>query len=120
MGYETRLIIGTKHDNKEKKGIYVIIVAEVDLCKSCFHDTYLEKDDTLHPAYFTDFSGKEITKDLYNAPLYCVDPSKVLAKIKLNNKETPTYRRYDAAIAVLEALIPAFHTEQLTCLLYGH
>ncbi len=123
MGYETKLIIGRLTDMKgfkNKDCDFVITIAEIDLCKCCFYDTYIDKDSDTHKVYFYGTDGDtEIVKDRYDSQLFAIDPKKVLDMMEAANK-TDKYRRYQAAIPMLKSLIKTFKNENLTCILYGH
>jgi hypothetical protein len=121
MGYETRLIIGSLttmkgHENKDCD--YVIPIAEIDLCKSCFYDTYLDQEKDTHKVYFYE-GDNEIITDKYGKQLFAIPPAKVLKKMQQENKKE-YYRRYAAAIPMLKSLMKDFKSENLTCILYGH
>lgn len=121
MGYEIKLIIGTVHKAlpDDPADLYLIEVAMIDLCKSCFGNTWIDESDKKNTIYFCDI-GTNVSDDLYGSKLYPIDPKKVLAKIKENNKGKDKYRRYNAAIPLLENLIADFPDEGLKCILYGH
>lgn len=123
MGYETKLIIGKLTDLKgyeNKDCDYVSIIAEIDLCKSCFYDTWLNKETDTHKVFIYGTDGDtEISKDRYGNQLFSIDPSKVLDMMEAANKKEK-YRRYMAAIPLLKSLIKTFKGENLTCILYGH
>jgi hypothetical protein len=123
MGYETKLIIG-QHINfgDIDNGLFcVITIAEIDLCKSCFIDTYIDKNRDTQKCFIYGSDGHtKITKDKYGSELVLVPPSEVLGKMKDNNKGKNKYRRYSAAIPMLESLIKDFPEENLTCVLFGH
>lgn len=122
MGYETKLIIGTKTDMKgyeNKDANFVIEIASIDLCKSDFYDTQLNKEEDTELVYIYGSNGNtEITMDCYGSRLYAINPKKVL-KFMQNANNTAKYRRYNAAIALLKSLIKDFE-DDLTCILYGH
>jgi hypothetical protein len=123
MGYETKLIIGRKTDmkgNQYKDANFVIQVASIDLCKSCFYDTYIDKEEDTEKVYIYGSDGNtEINQDSYGSRLFAIAPEKVLKMMqKANRKEK--YRRYNAAIPLLKSLIKDFEGENLTCILYGH
>jgi hypothetical protein len=123
MGYETKLIIGKKTDMKELQNEganFVIEIASIDLCKSDFSDTQLNKEEDTELVYIYGSDGNtEITKDEYGSKLYAIEPKKVLRFMQNANK-TAKYRRYNAAIPLLKSLIKDFEGENLTCILYGH
>ena len=122
MGYETKLIIGIKTDMKgyeNKDATYVIEIASIDLCKSDFYDTQLNKEEDTELVYIYGSDGNTaITTDRYGSRLYAVNPKKVL-KFMQNANKTAKYRRYNAAIPLLKSLIKDFGSE-ITCILYGH
>ena len=122
MGYETRLIVGFMSSGKildGDHGRYVIKIADIDLCKACFSYTFIDEADKENPVNTSIDGNENCWKDLYGAELYGVDPKKVLAKMKQANKHEG-YRRYRAAIPMLESLIEDFKNQELTCILYGH
>jgi hypothetical protein len=123
MGYKTKLIIGTKNSNnifKENGYNWLNVIAEIDLCKSVFCDTYIDKEKDTEKMFIYGSDGNtKITKDLYNSPLFAIDPKKVLEMMLAANK-IAKYRRYNAAISMLKSLIKDFKGEDLTCILYGH
>lgn len=122
MGYETKLIIG-KNTNAPLEDIdasYVSVIATIDLCKSVFYDTWIDKDDVTKKVFFYGSDGNTVIKqDSYGNPLYAIDPIKVLNMMIDANREEE-YRRYQAAIPMLESLIKTFEGENLICILYGH
>lgn len=123
MGYETKLIIGRKtnmegYKNKDAK--FVIVVAEIDLCKSVFGGTYIDKEQDTEKVYIYASDGDtEIVEDRYGDRLFAVNPKKVLKMMQDANKPEK-YRRYNAAIPLLKSLIKDFKNEDLTCILFGH
>lgn len=123
MGYETKLIIGRKtnmegYQNKDAN--FVIEIASIDLCKSDFYDTQLNKEEDTELVYIYGSDGNtEIVEDRYGKRLYAIEPKKVL-KFMQNANKTAKYRRYNAAIPLLKSLIKDFKDEELTCILYGH
>jgi len=118
MGYETRLIIGRKFEEEIEYGMtYFSKIAEIDLCKSNFFDTFLDKDRYTERLYFYDGYDK-IETDMYGKPLFSVPPAEILEFMKKHNRER--YRRYNAAIPLLKSLIKDFQDENLTCILFGH
>jgi hypothetical protein len=123
MGYETKVIIGTKNSNnifKENGCNWLNVIAEIDLCKSVFYDTYIDKEKDTEKMFIYGSDGNtKITKDSYNSPLFAIEPKKVLEMMLAANK-IAKYRRYNAAIAMLKSLIKDFKGEDLTCILYGH
>jgi hypothetical protein len=117
MGYEIKLLVGYVFPHaKGRKSLSEI--ASIDLCKSVFHHTYIDESDKENPVgiYHGD---KVIYKDSYDELLYAIDPQKVLDAMVSANKKQP-YRRYKAAIPMLESLIADFATEDIKCVLYGH
>ena len=123
MGYETKLIIGIKTDMKgfiNKDANFVIEVASIDLSKSHFPDTQLNKEEDTELVYIYGSDGNtEIVEDRYGSRLYAIEPNKVLKFMQEHNKKEK-YRRYTAAIALLKSLIKDFREGELTCILYGH
>lgn len=123
MGYETKLFIGRKTDMKgfkNKDANFVIEVASIDLSKSHFPDTQLNKEEDTELVFIYGSDGNtEIVEDRYGSRLYAVNPKKVLNFMQEHNKKE-RYRRYTAAIALLKSLIKDFRYEELTCILYGH
>jgi len=123
MGYETKLIIGTKTNMqgyKNKDCVCVIQVASIDLCKSIFRDTWIDKERDTEKVYFYGSDGNtEIIKDEYGSRLFAINPSEVLSMMDQANK-IEKYRRYNAAIPLLKSLINDFQHDNLTCILYGH
>lgn len=123
MGYETKLIIGTKtnmYGYENKDCLFVIQVASIDLCKSCFYDTFIDKEkDTEKVFIYATDGDTEITKDEYGSQLVSIEPNKVLEMMVEANK-VKEYRRYNAAIPLLKSLIKDFKHDNLTCILYGH
>lgn len=121
MGYETKLIIGTLTNMKSFTYTdcnWVNKIAEINLCKCCFHGTQIEPNVESTKVYF--FHGnEEIIEDSYGCQLYAINPKDVLAIMVKANKEE-NYRRYNAAIALLKSLIKDFKNENLTCILYGY
>lgn len=121
MGYETRLIVGFLATGKMLEGDhgrYVVTIATIDLCKSVFRATYIDESDKTIPVNASIDGNSNCWKDLYGKELYAVDPKKVLNKMKEANK-SERYRRYRAAIPMLESLIEDFKGQELTCILYG-
>lgn len=121
-GYETRLIIGTLDNAIEVENPkFVSVIAEIDLCNTdVFFDTYLDKErDTERVFIYASDDETHITQDKYGSPLLAVPPKEVLKLMVAANKEHP-YRRYQAAIPMLESLIETFKYENLTCILFGH
>ena len=105
---------------QNKDANYVIEIASIDLCKSDFFDTQLNKEEDTELVYIYASDGNtEITMDCYGSRLYAVNPKKVL-KFMQNANKTAKYRRYNAAIQLLKSLIKDFKDEGLTCILYGH
>ena len=123
MGYETKLIIGTKNsDNifKENGYNWLNVIAEIDLCKSIFYDTYIDKEKDIEKMFIYGSDGNtKITHDSYNSQLFAIEPKKVLEMMQNANK-VEKYRRYNAAIPMLKSLIKDFKGQDLTCILYGH
>lgn len=123
MGYETELIIGKLTDRKGSKNKdcnYVIPIAQIDLCKSVFYDTCLDKETDTNKVYIYESDGDtEMSKDKYGAQLFAIDPNRVL-KMMQDEQIKGKYRRYSAAIPLLKSLIKDFKKENLTCILYGH
>ncbi len=123
MGYETKLIIGKLTDMKGVKNkdcFYVIPIAEIDLCKSVFYGTYIDKEINTIKVYIYGSDGNtEISKDKYGSQLVANNPKQVLKLMQDANKESK-YRRYSAAIPMLKSLIKDFKKENLTCILYGY
>ena len=123
MGYETKLIIGKncgKLSLEDTDASYVNVIATIDLCKCVFFDTWIDKDVDTEKVYFYGSDGNTvISKDQYDCPLFAIDPTNVLNMMKDANGEEK-YRRYSAAIPMLESLIKTFEGENLTCILYGH
>lgn len=125
MGYETKLIIGKTYPNlmieSDKGKLYVAIIATIDLSCSCFTDTVIDEGDNKEAfIYSTSITVEEkIEVDCYGKTLYAIDPIKVLNVMKKAHKKE-YYRRYAAAIPMLESLIKDFKTENLKCILYGH
>jgi len=122
MGYETKLIIGRLTDMKGMKlkdADYVIPIAQIDLCNSCFEDTFLNKETDTHKVYFYPDGDTETGTDCYGSTLFAIDPKRVLNKMVKANK-VEKYRRYNAAIPLLRNLIKDFKGENLTCILFGH
>jgi hypothetical protein len=123
MGYETKLIIGIKTNMnfiENKDAAYVIEIASIDLCKSDFPDTQLNKEEDTELVYIYGSNGNtEIIEDRYGSRLYAIEPKKVL-KFMQNANKRAKYRRYNAAIVLLKSLIKDFENENLTCILYGH
>lgn len=123
MGYETKLIIGRKTNLegfKNKDAKFVIEVASINLCKSDFPDTQLNKEEDTELVYIYSSDGDtKIIEDRYGRRLYAIEPNKVL-KFMQNANKTAKHRRYNAAIALLKSLIKDFKDEHLTCILYGH
>lgn len=121
MGYETTLIIGIAHQpciKSDRGKWHVSEIASIDLCKSCFHSTRINKElDTLK-AYFYGTNGKKVQKDLYGEELFLIDPKEALQMIKEANKIN--YRRYNAAIPMMEVIINSFPELIIKCILYGH
>lgn len=124
MGYETKLIIGTLTHMKcfkDKNDCDLVLeIASINLCKSCFYDTWLNKERDTHRVYFYGSDGNtEISTDRYGSQLFSIDPKEVLKLMEQENKPEP-YRRYNAAIPMLKSLIKDFKGEKLTCILYGY
>jgi hypothetical protein len=120
MGYETLLIVGTPCQSLREGYKYVLRIAEIDLCKAVFSHTWIDESDKGQLAEVVHGGDQDCIKDLYGSPLYCVSPQKVLDKMKAANKGMGKdgYRRYNAAIPMLESLINDF-PEGLTCVLFG-
>lgn len=122
MGYETKLIIGIKTDMKgyeNKDATFAKEIASINLCKSDFCDTQLNKEKDTELVYIYGSDGdKEIAHDEYGNRLYAVNPKKVL-KFMQNANKAAKYRRYNAAISLLKSLIKDFDNN-LTCILYGY
>jgi len=123
MGYETKLIIGTKTDMEglQSEGAnWVMEIASIDLCKSCFYDTFIDREVDTEAVYIYGSDGNtQISKDCYGSTLFAVAPEKVLKMMQDANK-IEKYRRYNAAIPLLKSLIKDFKGQNLTCILYGH
>lgn len=123
MGYETKLIIGNLTDMKgmeNKECFWVKTIAEIDLCKSVFFDTYIDKELNTTKVYIYGSDGDtEISKDRYGSHLLAIGPKYVLKMMQDAHKESK-YRRYAAAIPLLKSLITSFKKENLTCILYGY
>ena len=127
MGYETKLIIGKVYPSmvleSDNGKLFVSEVASIDLSGSCFTDTVIDKEDTQQAfIYSTSRTTEEkIEVDCYGKLLYAIKPQKVLDMIKKEHKKE-YYRRYAAAIPMLESLIADFddEIEPLMCVLYGH
>lgn len=122
MGYETKLIIGRLTDMKGtnlKDADYVIPIAEINLCTSCFFDTFLDKETDTHKVYYYPDGDTETGKDKYGSTLFAIDPKRVLKMMTEANK-IEKYRRYNAAIPLLRNLMRDFKGENLTCILFGH
>ena len=123
MGYETKLIIGVKHSGNlfQENGFnWLNEVASIDLCKSCFYDTYIDKEKDTEKLFIYGSDGNtKITEDRYGSPLLAIEPKNVLKMMVAANK-VEKYRRYNAAIPMLKSLIKDFEGENLTCILYGH
>lgn len=125
MGYETRLIVGFMSSGQIMKGDhgrYVIKIADIDLCKSCFHSTIIDESDKANPVNTSLDGDSNCWKDLYGNELFGVDPVAVLHAMEKANKSLASeggYRRYRAAIPMLESLIKDFEGQELTCILYG-
>lgn len=125
MGYETKLLIGQISQSvKTGDRCYFSQIASIDLCKTdIFKDTRIELEKPLEDfthVYIYDSSGnKEITEDFYGSPLVANDPKKVLELMKKSHKKE-YYRRYAAAIPLLQSIIDDFTELELACVLYGH
>lgn len=122
MGYETTLIVGFMSSGKILEGDhgrYVITIASIDLCKSVFNCTFIDEADKNNPVNASIDGNSNTWKDLYGKELYGIDPKKVIDKMKKANQRE-SYRRYRAAIPMLESLIEDFKGQELTCILYGH
>lgn len=121
MGYETKLIIGQLTDmegHKNKDCKYVSVIAEINLCKSVFSDTWIDKEKDTEKVYF--YEGEnEIVTDKYGSQLFAVNPKEVL-KMMVEANKVEKYRRYSAAIPMLSSLIKSFKNQKLTCILYGY
>ena len=119
MGYETKLIIGVSYNHLEKDR-YLSVVATIDLCKSDFKDTFMDKETDTKTIFFYGTDGNtQIREDMYGSKLFEISPEKVLKFMKDHNK-IHTYRRYNAAIPLLSNLIKGFKGENLKCILFGH
>jgi hypothetical protein len=124
MGYETKLYFVEKsaHPLNIDDGVaYCNVIATIDLSKAGEGALarLVRNSRPKEPAVyvFADDGNTHITRDRYDECLSVMDPADVLAAIKKDNAHEP-YRRFAAAIALLEALIPAF--EDLKVLGYGH
>lgn len=123
MGYEIKLIIGTKNSNnifKENGCNWLNVIAEIYLCNSIFYSTYIDKENDTEKMFIYGSDGNtKITHDLYNCPLLAIEPKKVLEMMQHANK-VAKYKRYNAAIPMLKSLINDFKGQNLTCILYGY
>ena len=127
MGYETTLIIGKVYPSivlpSDNGKIYVGSLASIDLSGSDFCGTQIDQTDTQEAFFYTNSRTNEekVEKDCYGAKLYAIDPQKVLNSLKEFQAKS-YYRRYAAAIPLLESLIKDFdpEIEPLKCILFGH
>jgi hypothetical protein len=128
MGYETRLYIGEVHNSFIKGSQkntedcdYFGIIAMIDLCKTgIFTPNNGEPEKNTRKVYIYGTDGDtQITKDCYGDQLFAIEPKDVLQKMIEANKQEK-YRRYEAAIPLLKALIKSFPKGTLKCILYGY
>jgi len=121
MGYETKLYICYRTDyrgGKNRDCTSLIEIARIDLCKSAFQDTILDRElDTEKVCLLQ--NDDDIEKDNYGKQLFAVDPIRVLEFLKKHNKLN-AYRRYNAAIPMLENIVIDFREEKICCVLFGH
>lgn len=122
MGYETKLIIGTLTNSKgfkNKKCDWLNEIASIYLSKCCFYDTYINKDTDTHKVFIYASDGdKEIATDKYGNQLFAIDPTQVL-NMMIEDNAKQQYRRYNAAIPLLQSLIYSFN-DDLKCILFGY
>jgi hypothetical protein len=122
MGYETKLIIGKATNQTYNNQTWFHDMATIDLSKCGYASHICQLDhkntDLSKIWYFYAEDGNtQITTDRYGAHFKPVPIGVVLDALK-QDEENSRYRRYQWAIALLEAMID--DKEGLSVLLYGH
>ena len=123
MGYEVKLYVGENCGDAvrdEKSGAFFSVIGMVDLCKPGRGEVSdLSEQATGAPVYlYSDDGNTKLTHDRYDKRLTAVPVADVLAAIKAENAGL-AYRRYDMAIAMLEAAQHQFG-DRLCCVMFGH
>lgn len=130
MGYETEIYLVTSHEPRlDGEPAFCLEVARVDLCKTgrgtpvsdviaASHQRSRENGWKPYVDYSDDDGDKPAWEDCYGEPLGVVGVDHFLAALVASNKEDP-YRRFDIAIAMLEAAKGKF-SSGLCILTRGH
>jgi hypothetical protein len=124
MGYETKLIIGTVIDQKDKEGRqWFTADVELDLCK-CGYDSNINglhmRKGTDEKVYWYGLDGNTIfTKDRYDEEpvVYTID--QVINALEKDALESD-YRRFKWALSLLSSIREAQQGEEFKVLLFGH
>lgn len=126
MGYETKLLIGTrsKFGNVDEEIKWFNIYASIDLCK-CGYDSNIGNIPIAHKGskplvYWYGFDGNlEITKDRYDE---MPKPISIQTVIKALEKDIKVdqYHRFKWALSLLNGMQNECGREELEVLFYGH
>jgi len=122
MGYETRIYISRVDSDG-----YCNQIAMIDLCKcgDGAFATLVKKSTPSEPKHYlyvgTDKDGDEnkIDTDMYDSPLSCMDATKALEALRIDNLNV-AYRRFTIAIALIEKAIDGFGEDDIKIVGFGH
>ena len=124
MGYEIKIIVGTKSLISSDPAAYLQVIGEIDLCKPGYDSNIylLNKNNRTFPkgyTYHSDGNTKMIV-DSYGEDLLHYPIDIVLESLKKDCK-ADNYRRFKVARDFLESIKKNFsENEEITCFLYGH
>jgi hypothetical protein len=124
MGYEIKLVIGTRGYDRQDK--WVGVVATLDLCKCGYGGAITQlneerKSDDGKTYYYADDGNTQVKKDSYDDPLRVRTLAETVKALEDEIKADPKhpYRRFVIALALLKAIDETFG-EKVVVLFYGY
>lgn len=130
MGYDIKMYIGRTTidvpglgDGDKKNPGYFNPYAMVDLAvvgsTVCNELQKLKNNSCLHVYFYSPDGNTKVKKDSYDDALKVIPFDKVLEILKKSNRKEK-YRRFDMAIALMEAMVGKFYKNELGVVLFGH